>query len=80
MTSSRPGMASGASMAGVRYGDSVGTTGRQSDDEMRRKFKEALARKQHKGTAPGQGVDDDGSAKSHSKQARQQRVFRRKSG
>ena len=80
MTSFRTGAACGAGPVGVRYGDNVGTTGRQSDDEMRRKFKEALARKQRKGSAPGQGVDDDGSAKSHSKQARQQRVFRRKSG
>jgi hypothetical protein len=47
---------------------------------MRRKFQEALARKQRKGSAPVPGAEDDGSAKSHGKQARQQRVFRRKSG
>jgi hypothetical protein len=47
---------------------------------MRRKFREALERKQRKGTAPGQGVEDDGAAKSHGKQAQPQRVFRRKSG
>lgn len=58
----------------------MGTTGKNPDDEMRRKFQEALARKQRKGSAPVHGVDDDGSAKSHGKQARQQRVFRRKSG
>jgi Family of unknown function (DUF5302) len=58
----------------------VGTSGKKSDDEMRRKFREALARKQGKGTAPGQGVEDDGTAKSHAKDAPPQRVFRRKSG
>jgi hypothetical protein len=58
----------------------VSTTGKPSDEEMRRKFQEALARKQRKGSAPVPGAEDDGSAKSHGKQARQQRVFRRKSG
>jgi len=58
----------------------VSTSGKKSDDEMRRKFREALARKQNKGSAPGHGNEDDGSAKSHGKEARQQRVFRRKSG
>lgn len=65
-------------MLGYRAG--VSTSGKKSDDEMRRKFRDALARKQNKGTAPGQGVEDDGTAKSHAKEARQQRVFRRKSG
>lgn len=58
----------------------VSNTGRPSDDDMKRKFREALARKQRKGSAPAQGAEDDGSAKSHGKQARPQRVFRRKSG
>jgi hypothetical protein len=47
---------------------------------MRQKFREALERKQKKSSAQGHGVEDDGSGKSHGKEARQQRVFRRKSG
>jgi hypothetical protein len=47
---------------------------------MRRKFREALERKQRKDNAPAQGVEDDGAAKSHGKQAHAQRMFRRKSG
>jgi hypothetical protein len=47
---------------------------------MRRKFREALERKQRKDQAPGQGPEDDGAAKSHGKQAPAQRMFRRKSG
>lgn len=51
----------------------------KADDDVRRKFREALERKQQE-TAAGQDRKDDGSAKSHGKQARPQRVFRRKSG
>jgi hypothetical protein len=58
----------------------VSSSGKQSEDEMRRKFREALERKQKKAAGPGAGVEDDGSAKSHGKDPRQQRVFRRKSG
>jgi hypothetical protein len=47
---------------------------------MRRKFREALERKQRKDSAPGPGVEDDGTGKSHGKDAHGQRMFRRKSG
>lgn len=47
---------------------------------MRRKFREALERKQRKGSAPVQAAEDDGAGKSHGKEAQPQRVFRRKSG
>lgn len=59
----------------------VSTSGKQQpDNDMRRKFREALERKQRKDQAPGQGPEDDGTAKSHGKQAPAQRMFRRKSG
>lgn len=59
----------------------VSTSGkRQPDDDMRRKFREALERKQRKDSAPSQGVEDDGTGKSHGKRAHAQRMFRRKSG
>ena len=68
-------------MAGSGTVSGVSTSGKQQpDDDMRRKFREALERKQRKGTAPGHGVEDDGTGKSHSKEAQPQRVFRRKSG
>ncbi|HEX6198532.1 MAG TPA: DUF5302 domain-containing protein [Jiangellaceae bacterium] len=51
----------------------------RSDDEMRRKFREALKRKKQ-GSPSGEDRPDDGSAKSHGKDAPPQRVFRRKSG
>jgi hypothetical protein len=49
------------------------------EDEIRQKFREALERKKQESSS-GEDRQDDGSAKSHSKETPPQRVFRRKSG
>lgn len=51
----------------------------KTGDEMRQKFREALERKKQESSS-GEDRRDDGSAKSHGKDAPPQRVFRRKSG
>jgi Family of unknown function (DUF5302) len=52
------------------------------DDELHRRFREALDRKKSRSTAGSGGAGDDQTAKPHgtSGPAKQQRTFRRKSG
>lgn len=52
------------------------------DDELHRRFREALDRKRNRGTVGTTGSSDDQSAKAHGTTgpAKQLRTFRRKSG
>jgi Family of unknown function (DUF5302) len=54
----------------------------QDDDDLHRRFREALDRKRNRGTAPDSGTGDDSGSKSHGTTgpAKHQRTFRRKSG
>jgi Family of unknown function (DUF5302) len=52
------------------------------DDELHRRFREALDRKRNRSTSGAAGSGEDQGAKSHGTTgpAKQQRTFRRKSG
>jgi hypothetical protein len=52
----------------------------EPEDDVRRKFREALERKQRQSKGPGSTHGDDGTGKSHGKDAQPRREFRRKSG
>jgi hypothetical protein len=54
----------------------------REDDELHRRFREALDRKRNRNTAGSAGSGDDQGAKPHGTTgpAKQQRTFRRKSG
>jgi Family of unknown function (DUF5302) len=55
--------------------------GSQDSDDVRRKFREALDRKAERQHASAEGVERDGSHKSHGTRNRTQgRPFRRKTG
>jgi hypothetical protein len=54
----------------------------QAEDDVKRKFREALERKNAGGTAGAAHTDNDGGNKAHDAHgpAKSQRTFRRKSG
>jgi hypothetical protein len=60
----------------------VSTSPDPDEDDVKRRFREALERKNAGGTAGASHADNDGSSKAHDAHgpAKSQRTFRRKSG